>query len=94
MKDIKLYSNPVTVLKRAKLLYGDDVQLKISTRKDKKYQIWNPEDNKWVHFGQMLYEDFTKTNDEEKRKRFLTRNHKWKTMPKYSPAYLSYHLLW
>jgi hypothetical protein len=50
--------------------------------------------NKWIHFGQMFYEDFTKHNDQKRRENFLKRNYKWKNAPKYSPAYLAYHLLW
>jgi len=51
-------------------------------------------DNKFIHFGQMGYSDFTKTNDETKRKNFRSRNRAWKNAQKISPSWLSYHLLW
>ncbi len=90
------YSNPIQVLKNAKkYLNNDDVYL--STRKDKKYMIQRP-DKKWIHFGQMGYEDFTKHQDEERRKRYLARatkikNGNWKDDP-YSSNNLAIHLLW
>lgn len=93
-EDILLYSNPKQVLKDAKKLFGNDVEIKISTRKDKKYMIKNPENDKWVHFGQMFYEDYTKHKDKKRMERFRIRNHKWANANEFSPAYLSYHLLW
>lgn len=93
-EDILLYSNPKQVFKDAKKLFGNDVEIKISTRKDKKYMIKNPENDKWVHFGQMFAQDYTYHKDKERQKRFKIRNHKWANMNEFSPAYLSYHLLW
>jgi hypothetical protein len=63
-----------------------------STRKDKKYMIVH--EGKKIHFGQMGYEDFTKHKDKKRQTAFLKRNAGWKSRPKYSPAYLSYVLLW
>jgi hypothetical protein len=40
------------------------------------------------------YNDFTKTHDERRRERFRMRNHRWRDAPRYSAAWLSYHLLW
>jgi len=54
------YSDPEIVLSRAKLYFGEDVILKKSTRKTKKYMIFDPNNNKFIHFGQMSYKDFTK----------------------------------
>ena len=93
-EDIEKYSNPRKVFKLAKELYGDDVAIGLSTNKDKKYMVLDPYTDKWVHFGQMGYEDYTKHRDNERRIKFLKRNKKWKTKPMYSPAFLSYHLLW
>ena len=42
----------------------------------------------------MFAHDFTKTNDEKKRKPFRNRNWRWAHAEKYSPAFLSYYLLW
>jgi len=92
--DVEKYSDPKKVFFRAKKIYGKDVVMDVSTRKDKKYMILNPDNDKWVHFGQMGYEDFTKHKDKLRRELFLNRNHNWVNRPKYSPAYLSYVLLW
>ena len=50
--------------------------------------------NKMVHFGYFGMEDYTKHHDEKRRELFRKRNHKWSTAEKYSPAWLSYYLLW
>ena len=49
---------------------------------------------KIVHFGHMGYSDFSKTKDLSKRKIFRNRNKKWAYAQPYTPAYLSYWLLW
>jgi len=90
-KFIELFSNPKIVQKKAKE-YG--LEVVYSPRKNKKYRIVNPETNKYVDFGSIDYEDFTKHQDENRRRLFRIRNRKWKDAPKYSPAWLSYHLLW
>jgi hypothetical protein len=90
-EEIKKYSNPNKVKKIAEKLGLNPVEL--STRKDKKYMIYdNNGDVK--HFGAWGYIDFTKSNDDIQRKLFKQRNHKWEHAPKYSPAWLSYHILW
>ena len=93
-KDIFDYSNPATVVKNAQALLGNDIEVFYSTRKNKKYMILNPENNKYIHFGEFGYEDYTKHKDKNRRLLFQKRNHKWKSAKKYSPAYLSYYLLW
>ena len=55
--------------------------------------VKNP-DGKMVHFGASGYADYTAHKDNERRKRFRTRNHKWASATKWSPAWLSYYLLW
>jgi len=89
--EIKKYSNPEKVKKIAKMMGLNPVE--ISTRKDKKYMIYDNEGHV-KHFGVMLYQDYTKTNDKDKLKLFMNRNHRWYDAPKYSPAYLSAYLLW
>lgn len=90
------YSNPKMVQKRAFKLFGKDAKIYKSSKKDKKYQILTP-DGKWVHFGQMGYEDFTKHQDPVRRENYLTRatkiKGKWKEDP-YSPNNLAIKLLW
>jgi hypothetical protein len=93
-EELKDFSDPVKVYNNAKIIYGDDIDFDVSNRKDKKYRILNPQNNKWVHFGQMNYEDFTKHKDIKRMENFKRRNHKWANADMYSPAYLSYHLLW
>ncbi len=98
------YSDYETVLSRAKHYYGEDVKLLQSTRKTKKYMIFDPYNNKFVHFGQMGYLDFTKYEKlydikiaNKHRNRYIKRALKikgnWKDNP-YSPNYLSLLLLW
>jgi len=98
------YSDFDTVLYRAKHYYGEDVILKKSKRKTKKYMIYNPYNNKFVHFGAMGYLDFTKyvqlydikiANEHRSRylKRALSIKGNWMDNP-YSPNYLSLLLLW
>ena len=97
-------SNYDQVLTRAKHYYGDDVILLASTRATKKYMIFNPHTNKFVHFGGMGYLDYTKylqlydkKDADIHRNRYLNRalNIKGDWMDNaYSPNYLSIILLW
>lgn len=92
--NINKYSNPETVFNKAKKIYGKDVEIKLSDRDDKKYMLKDPKKDRWFHFGQIGFEDFTKHKDKERRDRFLDRNKKWAKFDKYTPAYASYYLLW
>ena len=94
MKDIYRFSNPAIVFNKARALFGPNIKIQLSTRKDKKYMIYDKADKKWIHFGQIGYEDYTKHKNEDRRKQFQQRNHLWKDEPKFTPAYLSYKLLW
>jgi hypothetical protein len=111
--DIKKWSNPAQVQRRAAVWLGKNARVYLSTKRDKKYMVQESGTNKrpngterskgtnkrpkWVHFGQMGYEDYTKHNDTKRRKNYLQRSThirgKWKTN-KYSPNNLSIHLLW
>ena len=95
-KQIRLYSNPSEVYRRASKYLGKTAKIRLSTKKDKKYMVTTP-DGKIVHFGQMGYEDFTKHKDKTRRKNYLTRSRKikgnWKKN-KYSPNNLDIKLLW
>jgi hypothetical protein len=84
------YTNPEMVFKKAKEMGIDYIEL--STRKDKKYMAFDGK--KWIHFGQMGYEDYTKHKDKHRRDLFRKRNHKWADAPEMSPAFLAYYLLW
>ena len=92
--ELKKYSNPEIVVQRAIKLYGKDVDIRVSTRKDKKYMIYDPKKRQWISFGQMGYEDYTKHGDEIRRMKFQIRNHRWAYSPKYSASFNTYYLLW
>ena len=96
-------SNPEMVYKRAKKLYGDNIIIKESTRKDKKYMILD-NNKKYIHFGSINHLDYTKylelygldiANNHKERylKRALNIKGNWKNNI-YSPNNLSIHLLW
>ena len=97
-------SNYDQVLKRAKHYYGNDVVLLPSTRSTKKYMIFDPYNNKFIHFGGMGYLDYTKYRQlydlktaDLHRTRYLNRalNIKgdWRNNT-YSAIFLSILLLW
>ena len=86
-------SNPELMLKHLKKYYGNKVDLYLSSSKNKKYMVFD-EDGKKVHFGDLRFSDYTKTKNKEKRNNFRNRNRKWKDADKYTPAHLSYYLLW
>ena len=93
MEKICDVSDPELVLKQLKKYYGDKVDLYLSTSKNKKYMVFN-EQGKKIHFGDLRYVDYTKTKNKLKRDSFRNRNKKWKDADKYTPAHLSYYLLW
>ena len=97
-------SNPKLVYERARKLYGNDVIIKESTRKDKKYMILNTKSNKYVHFGSLNHLDYTKyiqlygleiANNHRMNylKRALKIKGNW-MYDEYSPNNLSIYLLW
>lgn len=92
---IDAYSNPAEVQRKAKQYLGKNSDIYLSSRKDKKYMVLH--NNKWIHFGAMGYEDFTKHKDKERRDAYLRRATKikgnWKDN-KYSPNNLAIHILW
>jgi hypothetical protein len=87
------YTNPKEVQRLAYKYLGKDAVIRPSTRATKKYMVLSPDD-KWIHFGQMGYEDFTLHRDPTRRARFKSRNRRWATADKWTPAFLSYYLLW
>ena len=97
MNSINTFSNPKEVFDKAKKYLGTNAIIKLSDKESKKYMVLNPESNKWIYFGQMGYEDFTKHQDPIRRERYLKRtaNMKgdWKDN-KYSPNNLSRNILW
>ena len=93
---IEDYTNPNKVFQNAKRIYGNNVKIKLSTRKDKKYMLLNPNNNKWIHFGTMKppMEDYTKHQDNKRRQLFKIRNQKWAEQDLYTPGFMSYYLTW
>jgi len=96
-KELKKYSDPKQAQKMAIKYLGTSAILYPSTNKNKKYMIYDPKNDKWIYFGQMGYEDFTKHKDVFRRKNYLIRSAKtkgnWKDN-KYSPNNLSRNILW
>jgi hypothetical protein len=95
-EEILEYSNPKKVFQKAKDYLGQNVEIQLSTNPKKKYMVLDPT-GRWIHFGQMGYEDFTKHKDPVRRHNYLTRTAfmkgNWK-LNKYSPNNLSRNILW
>ena len=92
-ENLVLISDPYTVYSKFKKIYPCDSDIKISTRKNKKYMIYDPDKNKWFHFGSTM-SDWTRHGDTKRRLKFKTRNRRWSDANIYTPAHASYYLLW
>lgn len=93
LQELNQYSNYQKAKKKIKFYGLDPKRLYISDKPQKKYYYqWS--DGKKTYFGLMGYEDYLKHQDEQRRSRFLRRNAKWKTFPRDSPAWFSYHITW
>jgi len=94
---IRLYSKPRIAQKMAYKYLGKTAKLYPANNPEKKYKIFDPKNNKWINFGQMGYEDYTKHHDKNRRKNYLTRTKfmrgDWKNN-KYSANNLSRNILW
>ena len=95
-KKLKMVSNPTTVTRKAKQIFGSAVKIVESKAKAKKYALIKP-DGKLVNFGSIDYEDYTKHKNETRRDNYLKRSagikSNWKGN-KYSANSLSRRLLW
>lgn len=95
--DIWKWSNPVKVAEMAKKYLGDMAVVFRSTKPKKKYMIFDPDNKKWVFFGEINFSDFTQHQDPKRRENYLRRtaNMKgdWKDN-KYSANMLSRNILW
>ena len=87
---LRLYSNPDEVKKKARKYRLNPVYE--STRRNKKYMVYDGD--KFIHFGQFPFEDFTKHHDKTRLEAFRRRNWRWQYSDVYTPAWLSFHLLW
>jgi hypothetical protein len=98
-KRIYLYSTPRIAQRMAYKYLGRTKTAKLYPARNpaKKYMVFDPKNNKWVNFGQMGYEDYTKHHDKTRRKNYLTRTKgmlgDWKSN-KYSANNLSRSILW
>jgi len=92
---LKEYSNFKNASKNTRRIYNQ--KLFISTRKDKKYMILNPITDKYIHFGNINYDDYLKHLDENRRENYLKRSAgikgRW-INDEYSPNNLSRRILW
>lgn len=90
------WSNPTQVHKMARKYFGKHIPIYLSDKEEKKYMLQDP-NGKWVHFGQIGYEDYTKHLDKDRRHNYLTRTKNmkgdWKNN-KYSANNLSRNILW
>ncbi len=78
-------------IKRIKQLTGVDSEIYLSSRKNKKYMVFNGVN--MSHFGDIRYESYDKHQDEIRRQKYLKRFNKHHNSP-YSPYQLSLFLLW
>jgi hypothetical protein len=96
-KSIYLYSSPRKAQAQAYKYLGRTAKIYPARNPQKKYSIFDKKNNKWVNFGQMGYEDFTKHKNKTRRKNYLTRTKfmrgDWKDN-KYSANNLSRNILW
>jgi hypothetical protein len=72
-KRLYLYSTPSTAQRMAYKYLGRSAKLYPARNPVKKYSIYDTIHDKWVNFGQMGYEDFTKHHNKTRRKNYLTR---------------------
>jgi len=97
MDVLKIYSNPKIAQKNAFDYLGPTALLYLSSKPNKKYMVYDPNIKKYIHFGQIGYEDFTKHKDEIRRQKYLKRTANMKGNWKnnlYSPNNLSRNILW
>ena len=92
-EDLILISNPSRVYNKFKKIYPTNSEIKISTRKNKKYMIYDLNIKKWFHFGSTM-EDYTRHGDTKRQINFCKRNMRWSDADINTAAYSHYTLLW
>jgi len=96
-KKLRRYSNPEKAQKMAYKYLGKTAKLYPANNPEKKYKICDRNNNKWVNFGQIPYQDFTRHLNKTRRRNYLTRTSgmlgNWRKNP-YSANNLSRHILW
>jgi hypothetical protein len=79
-------------IERIKQLTGSDAEVYPSSRKNKKYMVFNGVN--MTHFGDLNYSDYSKTLDKTKQRWYWNRFSRWRDYDVYSPYRLSLYLLW
>jgi hypothetical protein len=96
-KRLYLYSNPSLAQKMAYKYLGRTAKLYPARNPEKKYSIYDEKNDRWINFGQMGYEDYTKHHNKQRRKNYLTRTKfmkgNWRNN-RYSANNLSRNILW
>ena len=96
-RKLRRYSNPEIAQAKAKKYLGKTAKLYPGRNSAKKYSVFDDIHQKWVNFGQIGYEDYTKHRDVKRRKNYLTRTKSmrgdWKRN-KFSANNLSREILW
>ena len=96
-KIIYKYSSPSQAQKMATKYLGKTAKLYPANNPVKKYRICDPVSKKWVNFGQLGYEDYTRHKNKTRRHNYLTRSAgmsgNWKKN-KFSANNLSRRVLW
>ena len=96
-KIIYKYSSPTQAQKMATKYLGKTAKLYPANNPVKKYRICDPVSKKWVNFGQLGYEDYTRHKNKTRRHNYLTRSAgikgNWKSN-KFSANQLSRRVLW
>jgi len=96
-KKLGIYSNPRIAQQMAYKYLGKTAKLYPARNSVKKYSIFDPHNNKWVNFGQLGYEDYTRHRNKKRRRNYLNRSKSirgdWKNN-KYSANNLSREILW
>ena len=90
------YSDPDRVWNNAVKYLKKDIVIALSTKKNKKYMVRRP-DGKFIHFGEMGFQDFTLHKDNKRRLAYLKRTENikgdWKS-DKFSANNLARNILW
>ena len=96
-KKLRRFSDPQVAQNMAYRYLGKTAKLYPARNPSKKYSIFDPKHKKWVNFGQIGYQDYTKHRDKRRRKNYLARSKSirgdWKRN-KYSANNLSMNVLW
>jgi hypothetical protein len=96
-KKLYKYSNPTQAQKMATKYLGKTAKLYPANNPVKKYRVCDPVSKKWVNFGQLGYEDYTRHKNKTRRHNYLTRTANmrgdWKKN-KYSANNLSRNITW